>query len=165
LKNEKNVSSNSHGSVRWKPKKDIEIDITTTSNSNPIKNGKKVKPSLNLFLKTCDFNTGSIAYDIKKKIIYDFRAINGIKNKRIEIIGGNDPIYKIILRLVLQSKRLDFLLGKKEIRLIKNKYSKGLDKDIKKYLISKNRLKDFRYNYKLIKGEIFSSSWFCPSME
>lgn len=143
FKGEMDVFYTSFGTVRWRPKRGLEIDVTTFRNANPIRVGEEVEPSLELWLSTCDFNTGSIAYGFRNRVLYDFKAMEGIRQKQVDVIGGGDPPYKMMARLVLHSDKLGFDIGQRGLDLIRDQYSPSLDEHIGVYLDDKQKSEFF----------------------
>jgi hypothetical protein len=126
---------NSFGSPKWKPKPDIEIDIVPFSNAMMIRNKETEENSIGTMLKSCEFNTGAIAYLLNNPAIYSYGAIEAIRKKEVEIgyIKGAS-IAMLMSRLVLQPEKLGFTIGEKARKFIAERYSRALDQRIKAYL-------------------------------
>lgn len=139
----KDVFTNSYGTVKWRPDVGIELDVTTFTNANPIRRGEDVKPSLELWLSTCDFNTSSLAYGLGDQVVYDYQAMEGIYKQEVELIGGNDPPQRVLARLVLHSDKLGFKIGRNGIRFIRSHYNPGLDERIMEHLRYHNQGEKF----------------------
>ncbi len=129
------LTLNNFSSPKWKPEKGIEIDVVAFSNVTMIKNLESDDVSLETVLKSTDFNTGAIAYDMAKPTIYSYGALEAIKKQEIEIAYVKGLALNMLLsRLALQSEKLGFSLGPKAKKLIADKYTPQLDERIKYYL-------------------------------
>lgn len=133
FKNKKNVSLNRFNHPKWRPVKDIEIDVCPADSFS--KDGELIQPELEDILKRCDLTTGSIAYDPKNRIVYDLECLGGIKKKEVDILNNDsDKDYVLMTRLILQSDKLEFKIGPKGIAFIRENYHPRLNGKIREYL-------------------------------
>lgn len=129
-----NVHPNAHGSVKWRPEGNLEIDVTTFSNANPLADEIRREPSLEYWLTHCDLTTGSIAYGIADQQIYDYVAIEGINKREVEVLRDDIPSHRIMARLILHSDKMDFIIGVRGLNFIRQHYSPDIDGRILKHL-------------------------------
>lgn len=122
-------------SPKWKPEKNLEIDVVPFSNAMRLRNGEDLPVSLETMLRSCDLNTSAIAYNIRDEKIYDYGALEGITNQEIDLLYtiGIEPSI-LMCKLVLHSEKLGFKLGQKAIDLIVKEYIPSLDFHIKEYM-------------------------------
>ncbi len=144
--NRKDLEMSRFGSPKWKPEKDIEIDLVKFSNAilNARKSAKNESlfPNLNSILNGCDFTTSAIAYGFRNNILYSCGAVEGIKNQEIEILAEQDPAI-MMCRLMLQSEKLKFKIGPRARNFIAQNYSTDIDNQIENYLNYKNIISEY----------------------
>jgi hypothetical protein len=137
------ITMNRFGGLKWLPIPQLEIDISSLS-SLPSRPG--FDPSeglLHFWLKTSNFDTGSIVFDTKDNLIWDYKAMDAIKCRKIELMNLNEDPIIAITRLALQSHKLGFSLGPRATALVQNTYSMKTYKKIQDFLIYKNRISDY----------------------
>ena len=136
---EVDVFFNRFGTVKWRPVNNLEIDVSSFNNANSIKAGLGVDPTLDAMLTSCDFTTGSIAYGLQDRKIYDFKALAGIQAKEIELVYEADEPHILMARLVLHSDKLKFTIGERGMEFIRQSYTPELDRHIARYLTYKEK--------------------------
>jgi len=142
------ASHNRYGTIKWIPCKGVEIDISRFSNANMIRNKETDERSLEISLASCDFNTGAIAYGFQNGIIYDGGALEGLKNKTLELHYGDDDPHVMMARLMMHTNDMGFTLGPRAFGLIKRRYiqktCKKINGKIFDYLQRKGKLNRFK---------------------
>jgi tRNA nucleotidyltransferase/poly(A) polymerase len=128
------LTSSRFGTPKWKPAKGLEIDIWPFS-AGTIFRIKNLPVNLENVLRSVDVTTSALAYGIDDKTIYSVEALNDIERKEVNVLNqyGEDPS-ALMCRLVLQSHRLKFEVGKKGRVYVAKRYSPDLDLGIKRYL-------------------------------
>jgi len=134
FKGESNVYVNRFGTVKWKPVDGFDIDVSRFSNANIVKTGK-FPASLDTSLRSCDFNTSAIAYDLADGTIYDHSALDGIEKQEVDLLehAGDEP-HVMMARLILHADKFGFTIGPRGIALIEEGYTPKLDDSILGYL-------------------------------
>lgn len=141
---EKGVSANRFGTIKWKPREDIEIDVTRFTNAKPIREGERTDATLELMLSRCDFTTSSIAYGMHDEQIYDHAALEAIDKQEVDILGGDKSGIVTMTKLILHADKLGFKLGPSGMRLIEERYSPARDAEmIQTYLGYKGKIDQF----------------------
>jgi hypothetical protein len=142
-------SHNRYGTIKWKPRDGLEIDVSRFSNANMIRRSETSERSIVVCLASCDFNTGSIAYGIQTGILYEDGAMDGLRNRVVDLKYADDEPHILMARLIMHSKDMRFAIGPAGIALITNHYThenaQGLNKKIFEYLHRKGKDKEARY--------------------
>lgn len=125
------IKSNFYGTVKWTID-DFDIDISKFSSGN------KNEPSIENWLRGCDFNICGIVYSHDSGKIYSYGALEGIKEKNIVLIK---PEYgrpeATMVRAVDFERKLSgigFRLDQSIVDYVLSEYSDGVDDRIKKYM-------------------------------
>jgi len=134
LKGLDGMTESRFGTPKWRPAEGLEIDIGPFS-AGTIFKIKNLPVNLENVLMSVDVTTSAIAYGLKDKTIYSVKALEDIKKREVNVLNpyGEDPS-ALMCRLVLQSYRLKFEIGKKGRLYIVEKYSPDLDGCIKSFL-------------------------------
>jgi len=124
-----------HGTPKWKPTNDIEIDVGPFSAATIYKRCPELPVNLETALMSVDITTSAIAYDLEKRTIYSVEALEGIQKREVDVLYeyGEEPAV-IMCRLILHGNKLGFEIGQKGRRFIIERYSSDQDGIIKKYL-------------------------------
>jgi tRNA nucleotidyltransferase/poly(A) polymerase len=145
---ESNIFYNRFGTLKLKPGDGIELDIARFSDIHRV-NESRENITIEKILESCDLSTGAIAYDVKKGVIYEFSALDSIKNRVIEVLDhANDESHVLMTKLVLHSDKFGFRIGDSGIRLISANYSPKMEENIRNYLAYKGlqRKQDYVIN-------------------
>ncbi len=134
------VTINRFGTIKWRPQNEQEIDISVFSNANALRQGQKKPCSLETFLTSCDFTTSSLAYDLNTRVLYNYRALEDIRKKTVELLfeSADEPSV-LMARLILHAEKLQFSLGHNAVLFIANSYTPSSDTFIAHYLSYKNK--------------------------
>lgn len=134
------ITINRFGTVKWRPQKELEIDISIFSNANALRQGQKKLCSLETSLTSCDFTTSSLAYDLNTTTLYNYRALEDIRKKTVDLLfeSADEPSV-LMARLILHAEKLQFSLGPNAISFIANSYTPLHDTIIAHYLSYKNK--------------------------
>lgn len=143
LKGLNGMDSSRFGTPKWRPIKELEIDIGPFSAATILKR-KNLPINIETALISCDVTTSAIAYGLKDKTIYSVKALEDIKKKEVNVLHpyGEGPS-ALMCRLVLQANHLGFEIGKKGKSYIAKRYSPDLDEHIRRFLEYKGAKKLF----------------------
>ena len=124
------IGKNHFGNVKWKVN-GYEFDVMEYSSRN-----KEGKPTLERFLKRCDFDIGAIAYCQEHGLILSAGALDAIRNKTITLWHPEeDRPEATIVKAINFEHRLDgFKLSENTLRYIREAYSNDLDLAIFNYV-------------------------------
>lgn len=151
LKGLDGVTSSRFGTPKWRPEEGLEIDIGPFS-AGTIFKIKNLPVNLENVLMSVDVTPSALAYGFIDKTIYSAKALEDIKKKEVNVLNpyGEDPS-ALMCRLVLQSYRLKFEVGKKGRLYIAERYSPELDGAIKSFLEYKGAKKLFDFVVRRLK--------------
>jgi tRNA nucleotidyltransferase/poly(A) polymerase len=143
--NESNIFYNRFGTLKLKPGEGIELDVARFSDIHRVKESRE-NITIEKILESCDLSTGAIAYDVRKGIIYEFSALDSLKNRVIEVLDhAHDEPHVLMTKLVLHSNKFGFSIGDTGIKLVTTKYSPEMDENIHNYLAYKGLQKKQDY--------------------
>ncbi len=132
------VHYNRFGTIKLTPAPGLAIDISSFSNSTRLLNGEKLSVSLENTLSGCDFTTSALAYGFDDRTIHSYGALEGIRAQEIELLYPWETPHSLMCKLVLQSDRLGFAIGKNARKFIAENYGQDTAEKIRAYLDYKN---------------------------
>lgn len=140
------ITINRFGTIKWRPQKELEIDISVFSNANALRQGHRKPCSLETSLTSCDFTTSSLAYDLNTKTLYNYRALEDIRKKTVDLLfeSADEPSV-LMTRLILHAEKLQFSLGLNAVSFIANSYTPSSDNLIAHYLSYKNKSSELEF--------------------
>jgi len=149
LKSFPGMQKNRFGNLKWVPIEGVEMDLIPFSKTHIVmgKKGEEQKTGLTIddILLASDFTPNSAAYDLRRKVIHNYQAIQAINSRIFELNQHKDYDHVILAKIILQSEKLGCEIGPRAQQFIARKYSPELNKQIREYLSYKKKVG--RYNH------------------
>ncbi len=121
----------------------FNIDILNLQEIYFLNQTPPLEKNLENALKGVDFSTSSLAYNLKSGHLYNYRALQDIYKKEINVLNNYMKVGPTIAKLIIHANKMNFNLGKSAKEYIKNNYSEKIEGDILEYLGIKNQTSFF----------------------
>jgi hypothetical protein len=132
-----------------------QIDIMAYTDRRKVKQDKKRKVDIFVFLRACDITTSSVAFDFHSEKLYSCNALEGILKGELDIVNpDSDTVSRFLGRLPIHANKLGFDMGPNAKKFVNKHYLPNDVSGVNSYLEYKGKIQYLDIYHKILESQL-----------